>query len=152
MKRAKSRETVRKEVEDMLDKYDIHLDPIDFTFLVEHTLWDVNRSNGTIATTDPVVNRGRKVSREVWDVISERRYEEAEGTIKDVTETNKKSEVEKAAKAFLHKQIIEKCGGICDNPEDYITEFAWVGNCLYASIDQLQNPTLIATLEEGVLI
>lgn len=65
---------------------------------------------------------------------------------------DRKSEVEKDAKAFLNKQIIEKCGGTCDNPEDYITGFAWVGNCLYASIDQLQNPTLIATLEKGVVV
>ena len=67
-------------------------------------------------------------------------------------ENNRKSEVEKAARDFLHKQIIEKCGGKCDNPEDFVKEFIWVGNCLYASIDQLQNPTLIATLEKGVVV
>ena len=75
MKRAKSRETVRKEVEDNLKKYDIHLDPIDFVSLVEHTLWDINRSNGTTATTDPVITQGREISRGVWDIISEKLYE-----------------------------------------------------------------------------
>ena len=69
-----------------------------------------------------------------------------------VTAADRKSEVERAAKAFLHKQIIEKCGGICDNPEDYITEFAWAGNYLYASIDSLENAKIIATLEKGVVV
>ena len=73
-------------------------------------------------------------------------------TEEDTSNENRKSEVEKAARNFLYKQITEKCGGKCSNPEDYITGFAWVGNCLYASIDQLQNPTLIATMEEGVVV
>ena len=75
----------------------------------------------------------------------------------DVVETeeeiaDRKSEVEKAAKAFLHKQIIEKCGGTCDNPEDYISEFTWVGNSLYAGIEGLENARIIATLEKGVVV
>ena len=84
MRRIKSRGAVRKEVEAMLDKYDNHLDPIDFTSLIEHTLWDINRSNGTTATTDPVINRGREISRRVWDIISEKLYE-AQGGDHDKT-------------------------------------------------------------------
>lgn len=84
MRRIKSREAVRKEVEDKLKKYDIHLDPIDVAFLVHYTHWDINKSDGTTATTDPIVNRGKEISRRVWDIISEKLYE-AQGGDHDKT-------------------------------------------------------------------
>lgn len=68
-----------------------------------------------------------------------------------IHETRKET-VEKEAKELLYKVIKERCGGHCKNPGDYIQEFFWDGNCLYASIDRLQNPKMIATLKKGVLV
>jgi len=63
----------------------------------------------------------------------------------------RKGEVEKEVREKLYQVIYEKCGEKVDNPEDYIIEFFWAGDCLYTSIDKLKNPTLTATLKKGWL-
>jgi len=72
--------------------------------------------------------------------------------MKTLNET-RREQVEREAKIFLIDQIIEQSGGLIskENAPDYIIEFGWHKNCVYASIDALNNPVVIATLKKGVL-
>lgn len=65
-----------------------------------------------------------------------------------------RQELENKARTWLHEKVIERCGEFWekgDDPEDWIVEFCWVKNTLYASINALSNATPIAILGKGLL-
>jgi len=72
----------------------------------------------------------------------------------NVINETRKEQVERESRNFLIDAIIEKGGGWISKEDapDYISEFFWHKNCLYASIDALKNPAIIATLKKGIIV
>lgn len=67
----------------------------------------------------------------------------------------RKQIVEKETKQFLYSRLRENpwMENYTDEElEHYISEFCWVNNCLYVSINRLKNPHIIATLKKGLLV
>lgn len=88
------------------------------------------------------------LDKETYKYVCSNSCNEAE----ESNEEAKKEKIEKQAKKFLYAEIRERCGGDCSNPEEYISDFFWLNNCLYARIDRLKDVNVIATLGKGLLV